>query len=94
MVFVSCSIENPSFDSQSKDTLVSKSQTFGSECKLSKSFLKDIVKNLGIYEDVKLDMFLREKQKLVKVATAVKTSRQAVRKNNTLHFFNHFFYIF
>ena len=44
MVFVSCSIENPSFDSQSKDSLVSKSQTFGSECKLSKTVLKDIVK--------------------------------------------------
>ena len=87
MVFVSCSIENPSFDSQSKDSLVSKSQTFGSECKLSKTVLKDIVKNLGIYEDVKLDMYLREKQKLVKVATAVKTSRQSVSRNKYAYLF-------
>lgn len=78
MIFVSCSIENPSFDSQNKDALTSKPQSFGSNCKLSKSFLKDIVNKLGIYEDVVSDMHYREKQKLMKITTIVKASRQSV----------------
>ena len=79
MILVNCSIENPSFDSQSKDTLTSKNSTFGSTCNLSKTFLKDIVKKLGLYEDMVAEMNFKEKQKLTRVTTAVKSARHTVR---------------
>ena len=40
MIFVQCLIENPSFDSQSKDALTTAVSRFGSKCNLTKSFLK------------------------------------------------------
>ena len=36
-------IENPAFDSQTKETLMTKKDSFGSNCELSESFLKKIV---------------------------------------------------
>jgi DNA topoisomerase-2 len=35
-------VENPAFDSQTKDTLTTKVQNFGSKCQVSDSFLKKI----------------------------------------------------
>ena len=89
MILVNCSIENPSFDSQSKDTLTSKNSTFGSTCNLSKTFLKDIVKKLGLYEDMVAEMNFKEKQKLTRVTTAVKSARHTVR---TYSFFTENFF--
>lgn len=39
-LFVKAEIVNPAFDSQTKETLTTKSSKFGSECKLSENFLK------------------------------------------------------
>jgi DNA topoisomerase II len=47
MVFVQCLVENPSFDSQSKDALTSTVSEFGSKCKLTKSFLKIALEGNG-----------------------------------------------
>mmetsp|Transcript_29070 Transcript_29070/g.52693 ORF Transcript_29070/g.52693 Transcript_29070/m.52693 type:complete len:2014 (-) Transcript_29070:71-6112(-) len=41
-VFVNCLIENPAFDSQTKETLTSKKERFGSTCELSEKLLKDV----------------------------------------------------
>lgn len=49
MLFVNCVIENPSFDSQTKDYLTTSSTKFGSTCKISDSFIDKIIK-LGIME--------------------------------------------
>eukprot|EP00747_Dinoflagellata_sp_TGD_P131252 gnl/TRDRNA2_/TRDRNA2_174938_c5_seq9.p1 gnl/TRDRNA2_/TRDRNA2_174938_c5~~gnl/TRDRNA2_/TRDRNA2_174938_c5_seq9.p1 ORF type:complete len:1257 (-),score=367.55 gnl/TRDRNA2_/TRDRNA2_174938_c5_seq9:303-4016(-) len=38
-VFVNCLIENPAFDSQTKETLTSKKERFGSQCALSESLI-------------------------------------------------------
>ena len=40
MVFVNCTIENPAFTSQTKETLKTKQNEFGSSCELSEKFLK------------------------------------------------------
>jgi DNA topoisomerase-2 len=59
MVFINCLIENPSFDSQSKDSLTTKPAQFGSKCVIPASFLKDVVKNSGIvaeFEDLSAHM--------------------------------------
>jgi DNA topoisomerase II len=52
-VFVNCLIENPSFASQSKDTLTTKAKDFGSECKLSARFIRDLMDNTSLCANVK-----------------------------------------
>ena len=44
-VFVNCLIENPSFDSQTKETLTTRKANFGTVCELSKKFLRQILKS-------------------------------------------------
>jgi len=44
-VYVNCLVENPAFDSQTKEFLTTRSKTFGSDCKLSTKFLKKIDKS-------------------------------------------------
>ena len=51
-VFISCLIENPSFTSQTKETLTTKSAAFGSSPKLSDETLKKVVSKLGIVEKI------------------------------------------
>ena len=41
-VFVNCLIENPSFDSQTKENMTLKSKNFGSTCSLSDKFIKGV----------------------------------------------------
>jgi DNA topoisomerase II len=49
MLFVNCVIENPSFDSQTKDYMNTASSKFGSTCKVSDKFIEKIAK-LGVME--------------------------------------------
>jgi DNA topoisomerase-2 len=51
-VFVVSLIENPSFTSQTKETLTTKVSAFGSSPKLSEDTLKKIVSKLGIVESI------------------------------------------
>jgi DNA topoisomerase-2 len=48
---VNALIDNPSFDSQTKDTLTSKKTNFGSKCDLPDDFMKKVAKS-GIIENV------------------------------------------
>ncbi len=50
-VFVNCLIENPAFDSQTKDNMTTRPKQFGSDCKLPDKFLKSIEKS-GIVDAV------------------------------------------
>ena len=43
-VFVNCLIENPAFDSQTKETLNTNVSSFGSKCELPQKFLKELLK--------------------------------------------------
>ncbi|OHT08318.1 putative DNA topoisomerase 2 [Tritrichomonas foetus] len=47
-VFVNCLIDNPSFDSQTKETLMLKVSEFGSKCDVPEAFLKKIMKQTEI----------------------------------------------
>mmetsp|Transcript_68629 Transcript_68629/g.146956 ORF Transcript_68629/g.146956 Transcript_68629/m.146956 type:complete len:1911 (+) Transcript_68629:89-5821(+) len=44
-VFVNCLIENPAFDSQTKETLTSKRERFGSACVLPEQFMEAILES-------------------------------------------------
>ena len=48
-LFVNCLIENPAFDSQTKETLNTKAIKFGSEYTLSDKFMKEVM-NSGVVE--------------------------------------------
>ena len=45
-IFLSCHIENPTFDSQSKEVLTLESSRFGSECELSEKFKAGIIESV------------------------------------------------
>ncbi|CAE8691232.1 unnamed protein product [Polarella glacialis] len=45
MVFVNCLVENPAFDSQTKETLTSKRERFGSDCKLPDDVLEAVLES-------------------------------------------------
>ncbi len=49
-VFVNCLVENPAFDSQTKETLKTQQSKFGSKCELSDTFIKDVLKNTGVID--------------------------------------------
>jgi DNA topoisomerase II len=51
-VFLVSLIENPSFSSQTKETLTTKASAFGSSPKLSDEFLKKVVSRLGVVESI------------------------------------------
>ncbi len=41
-IFVNCLVENPTFDSQTKENMTLKAKSFGSTCPLSASFVKQV----------------------------------------------------
>ncbi len=72
MLFAKCSIESPTFDSQSKDTLTSNINDFGSACPLSKTFIKKFIEESGIIEELINDSQAKELTKMAKTAKATK----------------------
>ncbi|KAF8396139.1 hypothetical protein HHK36_017752 [Tetracentron sinense] len=50
-VFVNALIDNPAFDSQTKETLTIRQSSFGSKCELSQEFLKKVAKS-GVVENL------------------------------------------
>lgn len=51
-VFVNALIDNPAFDSQTKETLTTRSNSFGTTCELSDKFLKRVVDGSGVVESL------------------------------------------
>ncbi len=49
MLFLRCDIDNPSFDSQTKDNMTTVSKDFGSSCAVSDKFIEDIAK-MGVMD--------------------------------------------
>ena len=49
-VFINCLIKNPTFDSQTKETLTTKSKDFGSTAVLEPAFLKKVMDETNIVQ--------------------------------------------
>ncbi|CAA2981506.1 DNA topoisomerase 2 [Olea europaea subsp. europaea] len=64
-VFVNCLIDNPPFDSQTKETLTLRQKNFGSECKLSDKFLSKVT-NSEIVSNIMEWAEFKEKKDLKK----------------------------
>jgi DNA topoisomerase-2 len=61
-VFVNCLIENPAFDSQTKECLKTKPKQFGSKCDLSPTFLKKVDKSEIVDAIVQYSQFKDQKK--------------------------------
>ena len=73
-IFCNCLIENPAFDTQTKESLTTKVSQFGSKCEISEKMLKDL-KNSGIIEAVISLAKAKEDSKLAKTMKGTKSSR-------------------
>ncbi|XP_074308414.1 DNA topoisomerase 2 [Silene latifolia] len=51
-IFVNALIDNPAFDSQTKETLTTRANSFGTTCDLSDKFLKKVVDSSGVVESL------------------------------------------
>lgn len=51
-VFINCLIENPTFDSQTKENMTLQPKSFGSKCQLSEKFFKAVSKISIIFQCV------------------------------------------
>lgn len=80
-IFVNCLIENPSFDSQTKENMTLKASSFGSSFNLSEKFLKQVA-NTKIVEHCISFAKTREELKMTKQLNAGsrKTVRLAINK--------------
>jgi len=73
-VFVNCLIENPTFDSQTKDTMTLVQKNFGSKCELSPTFATQVLKS-GIVEAVLSQAKFAQQQKLARKCDGKKTNK-------------------
>ena len=73
-IFVNSLIENPAFDSQTKETLTTKSSNFGSSFEISEKFIKDLLKT-NIINQIVLQAKAKEQAKMAKTLTGQKKSR-------------------
>uniref|UniRef100_A0A915C0D6 DNA topoisomerase 2 n=1 Tax=Parascaris univalens TaxID=6257 RepID=A0A915C0D6_PARUN len=75
-LYLNSFIENPTFDSQTKEYLVSTPKTFGSKCVLSDAFFKEVFTRTDIVESIMRDINKRELRSL---------SRSMSRELSDLH---------
>ncbi|KAH0626856.1 hypothetical protein JD844_002113 [Phrynosoma platyrhinos] len=73
-VFINCLIENPTFDSQTKENMTLQAKSFGSICKLSEKFVKGAV-SCGIVESILNWVKFKAQIQLNKKCSAVKHTR-------------------
>ncbi|XP_078277082.1 DNA topoisomerase 2-beta isoform X2 [Rhinoraja longicauda] len=73
-VFVNCLIENPTFDSQTKENMTIQPKSFGSKCVLSEKFFKG-ANNCGIVESILNWVKFKAQTQLNKKCSSVKHSK-------------------
>ncbi|KAJ2609198.1 DNA topoisomerase 2 [Coemansia sp. RSA 1365] len=72
-LFVNCKIVNPTFDSQTKETMTLRASAFGSKCEISDDFMKGVMKSdLKEYVDM---MIKRREERDMKKTDGTRTSR-------------------
>ncbi|ELR18016.1 DNA gyrase/topoisomerase IV, A subunit [Acanthamoeba castellanii str. Neff] len=69
-VFVNALVENPSFDSQTKETLTTRPRNFGSDCQLSTQLLDNILERTRIVDTVSRWMYMKQSSDLARKAAS------------------------
>jgi DNA topoisomerase-2 len=73
-LFVNCLIENPTFDSQTKENMTLQQKSFGSKCPLTEDFFKKLTK-AGLLERIMTWLAFKEKTDLEKAGSKSKQSK-------------------
>ncbi|KAJ1370195.1 DNA topoisomerase 2 [Parelaphostrongylus tenuis] len=73
-VFVNCLIENPTFDSQTKETMTLQSKSFGSKCELSEKFTKQAI-TCGVVDAVLAWVRFKQQEDMNKKCSGKKTTK-------------------
>ncbi|XP_061666786.1 DNA topoisomerase 2-alpha [Syngnathoides biaculeatus] len=73
-LFVNCQIENPTFDSQTKENMTLQHKNFGSTCSLSEKFIKQAI-TCGIVENIMNWVKFKAQLQLNKKCSAVKHNK-------------------
>jgi DNA topoisomerase-2 len=73
-LFINCLIENPTFDSQTKENMTLQQKNFGSKCQLTEDFFKKLTKN-GLLEKIMTWLAFKEKTDLEKAGSKSKQSK-------------------
>jgi DNA topoisomerase-2 len=79
-VFVNALIENPTFDSQTKETMTLQHKDFGSKFKLSDKFFKDIATKCGIVDSIMNWVRFKQMEQQDKKCSSKKASKLKVKK--------------
>ncbi len=74
-LFVNCLIENPVFESQTKECMSLQVKNFGSKCQLSEEFLKRVATRSGIVDRVLNWLAFKDKNDLEKSGSKSKVSK-------------------
>ena len=77
-IFVNCLIENPSFDSQTKETLTTKKEDFGSKFEFSDNFLKKVLKTNIVERCLRYAKTREEEKNLRKLNSGTKKSARLI----------------
>ena len=78
-VFVNCLIENPTFDSQTKETMTLQAKSFGSKCELSDKFSKG-ANSCGVVDAMLTWVKFKQQEDMNKRCSGKKTSKLKVKK--------------
>eukprot|EP00894_Picocystis_sp_ML_P000552 jgi/Pico_ML_1/51069/g2170.t1 len=74
-IFVNSLIENPAFDSQTKETLTTRASAFGSKCDLSDDFMKKVFK-CGVIDNILAWATFKESKELKKTDGKISNIKQ------------------
>ena len=77
-IFVNCLIENPVFSSQTKETLTSKKEDFGSEFEFSDTFLKNVIKTNIVERCLRYAKTREEEKNLRKLNSGTKKTARLI----------------
>lgn len=73
-IFVNCLIENPTFDSQTKENMTLQQKSFGSKCQLTEEFFKKLTR-AGLLDRVLTWLAFKEKTDLEKAGSKSKQTK-------------------
>lgn len=78
-IFVNCLIENPSFDSQTKENMTLRASSFGSTYKVSDAFIRNISKS-GLVDNIVRWVKFKEDEQMSKADTGKMARRLKINK--------------
>lgn len=84
-IFVNCLINNPAFDSQTKENLTTRSKAFGSTCSLSEKFMKGVSKS-GVIDSILAFAKFKQSQALKRQGGTKKSKLTGITKLDDANF--------